>query len=457
MKIICSSLLTLALAGTFAGGLPQDARAQACDTLFEVISTIKQPTYGFPTIWDADYGSADQMVQFAGGILMDEGTVMSYAGKIDEKTSKPLETGLVELNRRGRTMTEKFYPAKNGEQPAGLVKIDNRFVGVSNFRVGKNNDKHVRLSWYDRDGTYKREQTFYDAAYDYEAQKIIPAVDGKGFVIVVHAVSRKDSTDQYGVIARFSADGKQTWKRAYRPGVNNKLIGLSQTDDNAYLATGKIIMDDGRMAGWIMKVAYDGTILWQRTYPRGKYSVFTAGAVSSKKSPDGTSFLLVTGAAEPADNGPHAAWVMEVDPLGEPLWQRYMRRKDYSFEGMDIAAQKDNRIVVTINATADRKDKEAHDHVRIITLSPRGIMLDDEAYLMGLEAKAVEVTQNANSDIVLVTTILKEQKKPEEEFGPPKPLPEGKQPDVPPPLQEGWVAVIPAPDLYTDPCLKIRN
>jgi len=457
MKIIRSSLLSLSLASALIIGAPYEARAQVCDTLYEVISTIKPPTYGFPTIWDADYGAKDMMVQFSGGLLMDEGTIMSFVVKIDGKTSKPVEVGLVELNRRGRTMTEKFYPAKNSEQPTGIIKIDNKFVGVSNIRVGKSNDRHVRLSWYERDGTYKRDQTFYDAAYDYEAQKIIPSVDGKGFIVVVHAVSRKDNTDQYGVLMRFSADGKQIWKRAYRPGVNNKLSGLVQTDDNAYLATGKIIMDDGRMAGWIMKVAYDGTILWQRTYPRGKDSEFIAGAVSSKKTPDGTSFFIVTGAAEPADNGPHAAWVMEVDPLGEPLWQRYLRRKDYSFEGMSVWAQKDNRIVVTLNATADRDAKEDQDHVRIITLSPRGIMLDDEAYVMGLKAHAAEVTHNANGDIVLATTILKEQKISEEQFGPAKPLPDGKQPEMPPPLQEGWVALIPAPDEYSDPCLKIKN
>lgn len=455
MKTMRFRLLSLSVVSTLTAGFP--AQAQVCDTLFEVISTIKPPTYGFPTVWDADYGTNDMMVQFSGGLLMEEGTITSYAGKIDQKTSKPLETGLIELNRRGRAMMEKFYPAKNSEQPAGLVKIDNRFVGVSNIRVGKSNDRHVRLSWYERDGTYKRDQTFFDAAYDYEAQKIIPAVDGKGFVIVVHAVSRKDPTDQYGVLARFNADGKQVWKRAYRPGVNNKLIGLSQTDDKAYLATGKIIMDDGRMAGWIMKVAYDGTILWQRTYPRGKYSVFTAGAVSSKKSPDGTSFFLVTGAAEPADNGPYAAWAMEVDPLGEPLWQRYMRRKDYSFEGMDIRALPDNRIVMTANAKADPKKKEDFDHIRMITLSPRGIMLDDEAYLIGLQAQVAEVARTERGDFMLAGTVLKEQKKGEEEFGPVKPLPDGKQPEEPPPLQEGWVAVIPAPDLYEDPCLKIRN
>ena len=456
MKTTCLIAACLGLIGVAV--LPSPARAQMCDTLFEVISTLKLPSYGFPTIWDADYGQPARMVQFASGISLEEGTIMAYAGTLDAKTYKPLETGLVELNRRGRAMTEKFYAAKPGEQPAGMIKQDDRFIAVSNIRIGVRNDKHVRISWYDRQGVYKKDMTFYDAAYDYEAEQIVPAVDGKGFAVLVHAVSRKDPKDQYGMLSRYTADGKLVWKRAYRPGVNNMLAGLTHTDDNAYLATGKIIMDDGRMAGWILKLGYDGTILWQRTYPRGKYSVLNAGAVSVKKTPDGTSFYLVAGEAEPADNGPYAAWVMEVDPQGEPIWQRYLRRLDYTFAAQDVRAQADGRIAVTINATADTtKVSTNQDHIRLVTLSPRGIMIDDQSYLNGLKARATSILETKQGDTVVTATVLKEQKESEEEFGPKKAVPEGQQPEKPAPLQEGWVMVVPGPGEYNDPCLRRRN
>lgn len=457
MKIIRPIVLTLSLAGVLAVVLPSTVRAQMCDTLFEVISTLKLPSYGFPTVWDADYGEKDKMVQFAAGILMDEGTIMAYAGKLDAKTSKPLETGLIELNRRGRVMTEAFYPAKPGEQPAAMMKLDDRFIAVSNIRVGKRNDKHVRISWHDRKGEYKRDQTFSDPTYDFEAQSILKAVDGKGFVILTHAVNRQDSKDQYGMLSRHSPDGKLVWKRAYRPGVNNMLAGVSLTEDNSYLATGKIIMDDGRMAGWILKLGYDGAILWQRTYPRGKYSVLNTGTVSTRMTPDGTHFYMVAGEAEPADNGPYAAWVMEVDPQGEPLWQRYYRRKDYTFSAQDIKTHKDGRSTVTVNATAENSVGDNHDHIRILGLSPRGIMIDDQSYLNGLKARATDVFESKQGDIIVTATALKEQKKSEEEYGPEKKLPEGQLPSKPDPLQEGWVMVVPGPAVYDDPCLKVRN
>lgn len=178
----------LVLAACFAAGLslalPSAANAQMCDTPYETISTVKLPTYGFPTVWDADYGADNKMVQFASGIQMDQGTVLAYGRKLEESTNKPLETGLVELNRRGRTLVEQFYPAKEGEEPVALVRLGDkadRFVGISNFRSGKGNVfKHVRLSWYDRQGAYKKDMQISDPAYDYQAEGMIKAPDGDG-------------------------------------------------------------------------------------------------------------------------------------------------------------------------------------------------------------------------------------------------------------------------------------
>ena len=68
MKTMRFRLLSLSVVSILTAGFP--AHAQVCDTLFEVISTIKPPTYGFPTVWDADYGTKDMMVQFSGGLLM---------------------------------------------------------------------------------------------------------------------------------------------------------------------------------------------------------------------------------------------------------------------------------------------------------------------------------------------------------------------------------------------------
>lgn len=459
MKIIQARLLGLGFIGVLTAALPTVAFAQplSCDPVGEVISDMKLPTFGYPTIWDAVYSGKGHLTQFAGGVPTSASTVMVLAGHVDPKTSVPVETGLVELNNRGRSLIAAFNPAQDGAQPVAFARAGDGFAGAANMRVGKGRDRHVQLSWYDRDGKFKRAQILSDPVYDYEAQKIITAVDGKGFVVVIHAVGRKDKDDQYGLLVRYNADGKQGWKRSYRPGVSNKLNGLNVTDDNGYIATGKIIMKDGRMAGWALKMAADGAVLWQRTYPRGKYSELSAATIAPRKSADGASLYSFAGSAEPADGGPHAGWVMETDPYGMPIWQHYMRRKDYVFEGHDIKPQGDGSVMVTLNATAQGKGDAYQDHVRLVTLSPRGSMLGDQAFMSGLKTRAVQMEKNGAGSFVLVASTLQPQKTSEQEFGPAPALPEGQPPEEPAPLEAGWVAVIPPPEAYTDPCVTPKK
>lgn len=454
MAIIRMRLLGLGFVGVLAvAAMPAFAQKISCDPVGEAISDMKPPTFGYPAIWEAVYGDKNHMVQLAGGVPLSATAVMLLAGKVDAKTSAPAGMGVVELNNRGRALVEIFNPSKDSDQPVAFAKAGDGFAGVANIRAGKKRDRHVRISWYDRDGKFRRAQTLSDPVYDYEAQKIVTAIDGKGVVVVIHAVGRKDKADQYGVLARYNADGKLGWKRSYRPGVSNKLNGLNVTDDNGYIATGRIIMNDGRMAGWALKLGADGAVLWQRTYPRGKFSELNAAAIAPHKSPDGASLYSFTGAAEPAGGGVLAGWVMETDPYGMPRWQHYMRRKDYTFQGFDIKPQNDGTVMVALNATAQGTGDAYRDHVRFVTLSARGSMLGDQAYMSGLKTHAVQVEKNGAGNFVLVASSLQPQKTAEEEFGPAKPLPEGKQPEDPAPLEAGWVAIIPPPDAYVDPCI----
>ncbi len=458
MMMIRSRLMGLGLVGVLAvAAAPAYAQKISCDPVGEVISDMKLPTFGYPTIWEAIYGGKNHITQFAGGVPVSASSVMVLAGRVDAKTSAPTEMGVAELNNRGRAVIEAFNPSKDSDQPVAFAKAVDGFAGAANIRAGKGRDKHVRISWYDRDGQFKRAQTLSDPAYDYEAQKMVTAVDGKGIVVVIHAVGRKDKNDQYGLLVRYNADGKLGWKRSYRPGVSNKLNGLNVTDDNGYIATGKIIMKDGRMAGWALKMAADGAVLWQRTYPRGQYSELSAATISPQKSPDGASLYSFAGAAEPVDGGVSAAWVMETDPYGTPIWQHYMRRKDYTFHGYDIKPQNDGTVMVTLNATAQGKGDAYMDHVRFVTLSSRGSMLGDQAYMSGLRSRAVQVEKNGAGNFVLVASSLQPQKTSEQEFGPAPALPEGQQPEEPAPLEAGWVAVIPPPDAYIDPCVTPKK
>ncbi|MCB9990834.1 MAG: hypothetical protein H6867_05580 [Rhodospirillales bacterium] len=450
-RILCLILLFLP-----AASLP--AKAQVCDTLFEVITTLRPPTFGFPTVWDAKFGKRESMVQMASGVAMDGGTVFTISRTLSKKDFRPEKIVLAEINRRGRALKEESYPAKTAEEPIKMIRVGDQFVALSNVRGGKGNaQKWVRLSWYDLNGKYKREHILKDGTFDYSGATLVPSAEKSGFIAVIHAVSRADETDQNGLLIRMSPSGSQLWRRAYRPGIPNKLTGLTKIDETSYIATGRIRLDDGRMAGWAMKLAYDGAVQWQRTYPRGRFSVFTGAALSPSQSAEGYGFYL-SGQSTPTDDGPDAAWIMEISALGEPLWQRYYRRNDYTLSGQWVQSEADGRIILMMNAQAV-DGQGGHDHIRILTLSPRGILINDESYYEGLLAKATDFVPGWNGERIFTATIADDAASYEEEDVPitviglvPDEENEGEEKVPEDPVHKGWVMVATALDPYEDPC-----
>ncbi len=459
------------------GGLSV-ARAQICEAQYEVIVTLRPPDLGMPTVWDATYGKYDTLVQLYSGLTKDEGTVFAAGRKLLKGDFKPLSTVLVELNRRGRVLTEKEYPMRDGEVPVKMIALGKGYLVASNMIGGKKNSRQlVRLAWYNTKGDFVREKILKDAEFDISSLGLVAAADGNGFVVLVHAVNFETPMDEHGALMRFSDAGQLLWRRAYRPGIPNFISGLKAIDNKSYLATGSIRMDDGRMAGWIMKLAFDGTVMWQRTYPRGASAGLYRGTLAGKQGPEERGFLVLGNSTPLGRDKPSAVWLMAINPLGEPLWQRYFRRKDFSFSAVGLRGNEDGRITVVMNAesviseedlerlTAQEKiEREegigSRNHVRILTLSPRGVLIEDESYIEGLHAEAKDFVEGWNGERIVVSTIQSDSRPPpieelliqtgksstkaEEEAM--------KEPPVPDPTLEGWVFVATALDPYEDPC-----
>lgn len=466
---ILGTLAAVMLAGTaLYGAWPAAGQAlnPLCDTPAEIIVTPHSHIFGVPTVWDAAYGRHDKMVQFESGVPLADGTIMSWGRTLSKTDYKADKTLLVQLNRRGRALIMQEYPARTSELPVDLIHLDGKaYVASSNVRAGKNNArKEVRLSWYKDDATYRFEKIIRDDVYDYESHGLVPAVDGNGFVAILHALNRRDEDDQNGVLMRFSRDGTLLWRRAYRPGTPNLLADLAELPDGNYIATGRIQTEDGRSGGWALKLGPDGTIIWQRTYQRGGFAVLKRGAVSPRRSPDANN-ILVAGDAMPLDGKPEAAWVMEIDPLGEPLWQRYIRREDYALGTFGLMPHPDGRLTLALNAKlADEnmRSVDERDHIRLFTVSDHGVLLNDEAYVEGLEAEGKVLKSGRNGERVVIASAISDSRPvtPAEQLAQamaakdPAAAAEIKR--APPTADEidheGWVFVATALEKYDDPC-----
>jgi hypothetical protein len=233
------------------------------------------------------------------------------------------------------------------------------------------------------------------------------------------------------------------------------------------------------MAGWLLKLNEDGTIIWQNTYPRGQLAVFRSGF--TKKMPYDSDHYIVTGQIMPYGADAGAAWVLEVDSLGATIWQRYFRAPGFDLDGRGVQAYGDGRISVLVNAKQKGEGAATPDHIRLLTLSPRGELSGDEAYLEGHRAEArqlipgwngervvtafieVESLAGKENKVELITEALERQQREaamaesSKGYGPPEPTPDQiatiAQSLPKETRNEGWVFVATGLDPYTDPCV----
>jgi len=451
----------------FICGFSAPSRAQqSCDTPFEVISTLRPTTFGFPTVWDAKYGADDVITQINSGIAQEAGTVFVVGRTVTLDDFKPKEIVLAEINRRGRALQEVRYKAKDAEEPVKMISLGKDFIVMSNMRGGKGMaEKWTRLSWYDAAGKFKREKILKDAVFDYEGMGLVESVEQAGFIAILHGVNRKDPSDENGVLMRMTPQGEIVWRRAYRPGIPNAIHDITAVTDESYIAAGRIRLDDGRIAAWAMKLAYDGAVQWQRTYPRGHYSNFRHAALLPAKTAEGRSFILV-GDAKPYDGGSDAAWAMEISAVGEPVWQRYYRRPDFDLHGEWVRSEDDGRIVLMMNAKP-LEGQKGTGHVRILTLSPRGALIGDEGYHEGMKAVATDYNEGWNGERIFTANIEEDPNlRQTDENGEivvvglaedAKAQAEGEEKPPAKPVHRGWIFIATAPDPYIDPCASQRG
>lgn len=443
---------------------PVVAYAQSCQTHFTTITDLTPPTYGYPSVWDSKYGKREEFTQVQTGVIGAEDTVFIAGRRLDKDDFDIKTIFLAELNRRGRTMLEMNYKPAPGQTPIKMLETQKGFVLLSAIRSnGRDKRLQGRVTWFNEKGIFRYDRLISDAKYDYTPIGMVPAAESDGSVILVHAVNPKDPTDNHGVLLRYMASGELLWKRSYRPGIPNQIMALENVGNYGYLATGYIKNDDGRNSAWVLRLAYDGAINWQRVYPRGAASAFYDAQVIPP-TVTGDPKFIVSGKSLPLDGTPDAAMVMQLDPLGEPEWTRYYRRPDYKINARWIRLEDDGRISVILDSEALDDVPGIQNHVRMLSLTKRGDFLTDEAYYVGHGARATDFISGWNGERIVIATIEDDAQATDgEEDTPLKVV--GLVPDEPPteaeieaqkpkepPIQRGWVMVGTALDEFKDPC-----
>jgi len=265
--------------------------------------------------------------------------------------------------------------------------------------------------------------------------------DGKGFILAA-AVGNEKSDLFHAAIYHLNLKGDVTDTHAYMPGLDNRLRGLSATSKYEYVASGYLRGEDGRITGWILKLNEDGSLIWQRQYPRGK------SAQINKAVPFVTESLIAAGTTEPLNGGNSAAWVMMIDEgTGNVVWQRYYTDA-LDQAATDAIVNADGLASIMVQNTKPagvEATEDTEDFIRLLTVNERGVLTISDEYFNGAGAQGAQmIGGRAGERIILARTdiVYKIEPKP------------GQEVET---LKHGWDGLIVAGapmEHFDDPCIR---
>lgn len=404
------------------------------------ITKLRETEFSFGNSWDITY-QKDGMDVFSDIVQLDPTTLIAVGAFTKDKDDGVYHPLMVKFDERLREVWESREETKEQRTMHRILKIKDGFIVGGDMSESKRGNG-IYTATYDDNGKMKRKPApIYETGGDLDLKAMILAQDGGGYIIAAQYIDIKDEENQYGLLYKVSDAGKIVWRRSYRPGRSTVFNNVQATLDGSYIITGQIVTSDTKSGGWLLKVDRNGSIKWQRTYPRGAAASFQAAAQTAQGD------YIVTGKVRPfdADGRGLSALVMKTDSAGNPSWQRYFRGA-YDYSAPDLIVYEDGRASVLINGGG--MDSEHRSHARLITFSPLGNIQYLEDYTDGLNAAANRLTPGMKGERIITGYA-------QTSFGENQ---EGNEASAAPSYTyDGWIMAAVPLDTYEDPCLSAPN
>ena len=257
------------------------------------------------------------------------------------------------MHTYGGTKNEEAYSVNNANDGgyilAGYSKSDNGQVGFNN---GMEDVWIVKLT---ADGNIQWTKVL-GSSWDDIAHCIIPTEDN-GFIMAGKAgASDGDVTGNHGGydcwIVKLDADGEVLWKTCLGGSNIDEAYAIKQTTDKGYIVAARSISDDGQVSYnhggydfWLIKIDGSGNIQWEKSYGGSNDDV----ALGIDQTSDGG--YIATGYTKSNDgdvsglNGGEDYWTIKVDSIGNLKWQSCLGGSDNE-EANGVLQLPDNNIVV---------------------------------------------------------------------------------------------------------------
>jgi len=426
---------------------PAAAFAQNCDVQAEAIVKLRAPSFGAYNVWDSVYGEVETHEQFKSGFVLPTKNLFVAGEHIDPDKGDKKSLLLSEIGRNGRVLWEKQHGVSNLLNIMKMVPHPKGAMIMANIMPSKGRS-YIWLGIVNTAGELLSHKTIKGGKADLKGYDLVEAASGKSYVVAAYSEVQGSGQAGSSVLYRVNSKGVVFSDQAFVIGSENALQDIHVMDNGDYMGVGYVYDSYGRKAGWMMRMNNDLQMIWQQSYSRGAAAEFAAGYSMLS----GT--FVAVGTALPAREGNRAGWVAVVDASsGTVGWQRYFT-EGLHLEGRDVMTRKDGIISVLLDGKKDA-EAEGAEHIRLLTLNPRGVLFSGDAYFNGEAVDVYQVMPGAYSERLIVgTTRLAHQIEAEQtENDKGEKMETGVTRSY-----EGWVVAAQSADVYADPCkVQVRE
>ncbi len=136
-----------------------------------------------------------------------------------------------------------------------------------------------------------------------------------------------DSNDAW--IARLDADGNMLWQRSIGGANSDEFNAVIKGVDQSFICIGSTTSNDGDVSNnrgssdlWVVKVNYDGTIAWSKTFGGSGHDWGFDGVVTSDQHYAIAGTTLSRNGDVASNTGDTSAWVIKISGNGSLVWEK---------------------------------------------------------------------------------------------------------------------------------------
>ncbi|MBX9784748.1 MAG: T9SS type A sorting domain-containing protein [Chitinophagaceae bacterium] len=273
---------------------------------------------------------------------------------------------VIKLDSIGNLKWQRFLGGSGNDSPTSILEANDGGIVIAGVTTSTNGDVIGKTDSLNLDvwivkinniGSTILWQKLYLGSKREEVSDMKKAVNGD---LLITGLSNSNDNDFTGngdgdnnkfdmFIIRLSANGNTIWKKMSRNTGDDNGSSLIELPNNSIVVGGSVYVNNLNAAtGWIVKLASDGTNLWERkVYNIGTADTFLISFSQMVYNPvDGG--LMLSGFAS-WYNYVESATVIKADSLGNPLWRRTFSNSTFMSEFNDMILNEDLTVTATGN------------------------------------------------------------------------------------------------------------